>query len=950
METTALLPTIQNFFSELNQDPFLKQHNQDHERQSSNANKLLQIDYLDKITKEELQEFLMDTDAWLGVRSGPNFWIRLFGSEDEKLPSLRESLIKLISQAEIGLNSGDIAPLLEPMHGIGLAFLSELLTFRFPEKYWMWNTPVRKFFAAQNIDIKNELPWGKKGDPGEEYLAVGKHLEELRRFMSRQFGENVDFLLTDLFIYWANKQQEPSDPWVKRIRQWISELDPKRLQTRLVGEQNARKIVESRLGQFTEQDLQEFAKELNADFYKGVYRYDRFKPAFYGPQVNKLVQSLSAFNHWAKRIWEATDKEIDGLLDKLWSTEAVYGGGITFPTVLLYLKDPKKYNIWLVNSTKGLNIAKGFQSGKWRKASSYRLYNQEMNDFRSSYSVTPQAVDYILWLIASQTSNSGDSQFMGFVQDTFIFLKELEQNNNDEWMHANNDANLTRYRTVLKEPLRSLFTTVAPMIQQMDPGLETEAKVNKVLAIIRKRFADVEGPYHPYLWGAYYRKGRTKQTDCQLFVNVHPSHINVGLSVAGAQGADIHKRFLNNLKNYPQFFLSLLHSLPAGFHIRLDDKNQETLLAIESIISDQELTPFLKVGTIDIEKRFKNSDPILLKPEFSELVKEIFQSLYPLYQFILGSDETIAGLLEDLGEGEEEEPEERYGLENLIIDTYLPGEFWTKINILLADKGQIVFYGPPGTGKTWVAEKYAQYWVDQAKEFGGEVRVVQFHPSYSYEEFVEGIRPESVDGPGETKQVTYPVKTGIFRRFCAEASQHPNRRYVMIIDEINRGELPRILGELLYLLEYRTKSVELPYSGSQGEFGIPSNVFLIGTMNTADRSIALVDHALRRRFYFVPMKADAEILRSFLLENQPGMEWVADLLTVLNKKLENEAKIEWALHIGHSHFMKKELDDLNLRLIWEHSVMPTLQEYFYRRGESYIKEYSLDTLRASLGK
>jgi len=189
---------------------------------------------------------------------------------------------------------------------------------------------------------------------------------------------------------------------------------------------------------------------------------------------------------------------------------------------------------------------------------------------------------------------------------------------------------------------------------------------------------------------------------------------------------------------------------------------------------------------------------------------------------------------------------------------------------------------------------------------------------------MEGIRPESVDGPNSTKQITYPVKSGIFRRLCDEASQHPNRRYVLIIDEINRGELPRILGELLYLLEYRKKSVELPYSGNQGEFGIPANVFLIGTMNTADRSIALVDHALRRRFNFVPMKADAELLRSFLLENQPDMEWVADLLAVLNKKLENEAKIEWALHIGHSHFMKKGLNDARLHLIWEHSVLPTL--------------------------
>ena len=89
-------------------------------------------------------------------------------------------------------------------------------------------------------------------------------------------------------------------------------------------------------------------------------------------------------------------------------------------------------------------------------------------------------------------------------------------------------------------------------------------------------------------------------------------------------------------------------------------------------------------------------------------------------------------------------------------DTYLPAEFWNKIELLLEDKGQIVFYGPPGTGKTWVADKFAQYWVDQAIESGGEVKVVQFHPSYSYEEFVEGIRPDSIEGPNGTKLITYP--------------------------------------------------------------------------------------------------------------------------------------------------------------------------------------------------
>ena len=117
--------------------------------------------------------------------------------------------------------------------GIGLAFLSEILALRFPDKYWMWNGPIRAFFVAQQIDIKNELPYGKKGDPGEEYFLVGKHLEELRRTLAKQLDKPVNFLMTDLFIYWANKQEIPGDPWAQQIAKWVSETEPKRLDVRL---------------------------------------------------------------------------------------------------------------------------------------------------------------------------------------------------------------------------------------------------------------------------------------------------------------------------------------------------------------------------------------------------------------------------------------------------------------------------------------------------------------------------------------------------------------------------------------------------------------------------------------------------------------------------------------------------------------------------------------------
>jgi 5-methylcytosine-specific restriction protein B len=320
--------------------------------------------------------------------------------------------------------------------------------------------------------------------------------------------------------------------------------------------------------------------------------------------------------------------------------------------------------------------------------------------------------------------------------------------------------------------------------------------------------------------------------------------------------------------------------------------------------------------------------------------------LYPLFRFAITHDPAALGPVQVDPTTGDEEPAVVYTWEQLVDDTFLDQDFLEDVQLLMHDKKQIIFYGPPGTGKTWVGQRFAQYWVDQAEDLGGEVQIIQFHPSYAYEEFVEGIRPQSIKTQEGRQELSYPVKKGLFWRFCDLARTHPRRRYVLIIDEVNRGELPRILGELLYLLEYRRESVVLPYSGEP--FGIPANMYLIGTMNTADRSIALVDHALRRRFHFIQMRPSPNTLSAYFQSiGDPAMAWTAELLDLLNRQLDRDG-IEWHLHIGHSHFMRKDLDEAHIRLVWKHSVMPTLEEYFYRQPER-LQSYQLGTLRAALG-
>lgn len=951
MNVTSLIPQITKYFEVQDTDSLLREQLLSRSRRRASAQILFQIDRLDSLSDSDVKTFFQDTDGWYGVRGKKIFWDRLLGNNNERLPELRKGLADVVQRGENGIEAEDFNALLEQLHGLGPAFLSELLALRFPQKYWLWNRQVQAFFRVHGIDIENELPRGKKTDKGLEYMLAGQHIKELQRTMSEIRGQDVDFMAADLFMYWTNQQGTnlPLDPWQVKIEQWKKDISPDRLSSRSEGEARARKLLASKLGNFTEADLRLFMTDFSSDLTKGKLRHDRFAPAFFGPQVNMLVKSLETFNEWSKRLWQASDNELDALLDDFWSSTAVYGAGISLPTGLLYLKDPKNYNVWLVITSKGLQLAEGFASGQTKTIDGFRRYNQAMNSFREKYGLDPQALDIILWQIASSAGKAvkGTSHFEGFSNDTFEFLKEIQTNNTDDWMHKDNDANEMRYQQVLREPLRSLFETVVPTIVTLDPSLETEVKFGKVLATIKKRWPDNIGPYYSHLWGAFYRKGRTKQSDAQLFINVHPDRVDVGLSVAGSYGAEQLQNFKRNLLTAPDIFLQLLSQLPAGIHIDTrekhgKDEDKQTL----DLKAPKDLNILQELDVIDIEQQFLANDPILLQPEFAEQVAEIFKALFPLYRFVISEDiDEIANLVEE--PEAEEEIEDIYTFDDLCAETYQTDTFWREAETLLENKKQIIFYGPPGTGKTWVARQLAKYWVENAEDSDGEVQVVQFHPSYSYEEFIEGIRPQSVDGIDGRKELSYPVKKGVFRRFCDECRSYPNRRYVLIIDEINRGELPRIFGELLYLLEYRNEVVTLPYSGDS--FGIPRNLYIVGTMNTADRSIALVDHALRRRFHFIPMRGDPTILRLYLeqVENI-DMTWVADLLKQANDQLDQDG-IDWHLHIGHSHFMIGDLDEFKLSLIWKHSIMPTLEEFFYRKPER-LGDYALEKLREIIGK
>lgn len=272
---------------------------------------------------------------------------------------------------------------------------------------------------------------------------------------------------------------------------------------------------------------------------------------------------------------------------------------------------------------------------------------------------------------------------------------------------------------------------------------------------------------------------------------------------------------------------------------------------------------------------------------------------------ILADEEHVTEVLEELSD-------------RLLVDR----DFIDDVVALLEDKKQIVFYGPPGTGKTYFAKALTEALTNNELQRP----VVQFHPSTSYEDFFEGYRPET-DSQGS---MTYRLQPGPLARLAARATASPDEKHVMIIDEINRANLPKVLGEMLFLFEYRDTPVQTLYRPEEA-FTLPENIWFIGTMNTADRSIALVDAALRRRFHFIPFFPNHGPMEGLLdrwLDREGEPEWVGRLVAQVNDELEKELGGPH-LQLGPSYFMKKGLDKDSLRRIWEYNIEPFIEDQFF---------------------
>jgi MoxR-like ATPase len=630
---------------------------------------------------------------------------------------------------------------------------------------------------------------------------------------------------------------------------------------------------------------------------------------------------------WVGRLWEADDPY--ETLGAFWASDPIPGAGLWLPTAVLHLKDPRQFHLWDDAARQGYAALGEGGEPSGTEVERYRLFNEGIAWLRERHRLHPLEAPAVLTACAREVESPqpasprqpAAAQFGGFCADTFHFLAELTASNRRDWMSAQRD----RYQFAVREPLVELCRALAeryvePVLKRAwGWELETAARNGKALTSVCKNDYGRSVPYQTALWVTFCRRlPGAKRNDAQFFVRLDAAGLCYGLRL-GREARAAGRLFRRNLQEHAAPLYQALSRGAATKECRFG--SADDLADGRPLDSAESLRAWATGKALVAGKALPAEAPLLAADELVGDILLTFDRLLPAYACAVEADP--APLLARRAGGVAGAA--AYEEADFLRDTFLPEGWLRRARTLLSLKRQLILQGVPGTGKTHVARCLARLLAGGRDD---AVRLVQFHPSYSYEEFVEGIKAKSVEAGGR-HEVTYPVEDGLLAAFAAEAARAPAQAHVLVIDEINRGNLPRIFGELLYLLEYRDQSVALPYS--RRDFRLPANLYLLGTMNAADRSVALIDQALRRRFSFLDMPPDAATLAAWLRARPPRAgaafaETVVGLFERLNARLREDAGPQ--AQVGHSYFMVPDLDEGRLAVLWEHHVLPLLEEYF----------------------
>ena len=700
--------------------------------------------------------------------------------------------------------------------------------------------------------------------------------------------------------------------------------------SRVEAERAAVELLERRAGDMTQGEATRLGQLFNTHEKAGQTRQDRFLPGFAGATIQKVTEDLERFNEVVADLWTAQlDDALDALGRMFADRSLLPGAGPSLPSMLLYLRDPERFGICINATMRGLAAAQGRAPFRADGRPSYEEFCQALRQWREEYQVAPQESDAVLTAVWRRTQEQQQSaaQAVVFGDGPLRFLADLRENNNGTWMKAHRD----RYQNELRQPFVALLEEVAARhLRELDPQLDSTVKANRVLASIRKRFPDAHGEYYDYFWGAFSRD--RKQEDVQFAVLVQPEELEMSLYFGSARPEQMQR--LRQALNSADGDALLASLVPYQDQVRWElhsdrehpltptDKQTPALDAVGTL-------RWLDAGGNSIRWSIPVGDPLLDDPNLADRIGEFFRALHPLAAAAWGEAYVSTPITDTVDPNDElrEDAQARPSIEDVARRCYLPPETIEEwVTALNGTMRQGLFYGPPGTGKTYVAAELARHLATSPEH----VEVVQFHSSYSYEDFIEGLRPEIT---GETGMLNYVIRAGLFQQFCNTARAAANDTFVLVIDEMNRADLAAVFGELLLLLEYRgERSVKLPYS--QRRFTVPRNVILLGTMNTADRSLALVDFALRRRFNAFPLGPSPDVLAGWAKEH-PGADGA--LLRDLFQLVRDRVGADSPVAPGHSYWMVDGADAATAERIWDYQVRPYLAEHWFERPDELAK-------------
>lgn len=546
-------------------------------------------------------------------------------------------------------------------------------------------------------------------------------------------------------------------------------------------------------------------------------------------------------------------------------------------------------------------------------------------------------------LIAPEPLQVGDT-FFSLI--TFRLLAGLHEDPTKAYYNANKDA----LKENVTNPMRELFKAVAQELpDKMRERLETR---KHTLANLLKNDYGQGGAYD-YHWGAFYPKGSKRTADAQLFISINRTRLQFGFYI-GEYGKTQRERLTHNAAKYAQELVLYLPDL-SKMKVQCYSQPESSQQAVAAIAQPFNWQAWLQQpASMDYRvTRTLPSDEVLqtTREALVEHIADLFQRLY-LLVLLTTLDEPMPAIHSfvegQLYVGEQDghqplttteiatpattppPPNPPYSLAELAQATYLPQSLLERWVRALHRKGQAILYGPPGTGKTYVAEGLAKHLIGGGNGF---TELVQFHPAYTYEDFIQGLRPQAHEHGG----LDYPLVAGRFLEFC-EGARKRDGPCVLIIDEVNRANLARVFGELMYLLEYRGRSV--PLAGG-GQLSIPENVRLVGTMNTADRSIALVDHALRRRFAFLPLYPNYDVLQQYHADTGFPVQGLINTLRKLNTQI-----ADTHYEVGISYFLCADLS-VQIEDIWRMEIEPYLEEYFFDQPEK-VKLFQWEQVHSSI--